>query len=96
MSTESIELHCGPIALRRAALALCALTFLSACQRTVEAPPTEIRPVRAITIDKRATSGSVALTGTVQTQTEINQSFRINGRLVECTVDIGDKLKPGN
>lgn len=36
MSTESRERHCGPIALRRVALALCALTFLSACQRTVD------------------------------------------------------------
>jgi RND family efflux transporter MFP subunit len=76
-----------------AALLLAAL--LSACQRNVEAPAPEIRPVRAITIDKRAAGSSVALTGTVQAQTEINQSFRIDGRLVERTVDIGDNVKPG-
>ena len=58
-------------------------------------PAPEIRPVRAMTIDKRATSGTVALTGTVQAQTEINQSFRIDGRLVERTVDVGDNVKPG-
>jgi RND family efflux transporter MFP subunit len=74
---------------------LAALALLSACQREVEQPPPEIRPVRAMTIDKRATSGTVALTGTVQAQTEINQSFRIDGRLVERTVDIGDNVKPG-
>jgi len=51
--------------------------------------------VRAITIDKRATGGAVALTGTVQAQIEINQSFRIDGRRVERTVDIGDNVKPG-
>ena len=78
-----------------AGLALCVLALLSACQRTAEAPAPEIRPVRAMTIDKRATSGTVALTGTVQAQTEINQSFRIDGRLVERTVDIGDNVKPG-
>jgi len=76
-------------------LPLAMLALVSACQRTVEAPPPEIRPVRAITIDKRATGGTVALTGTVQAQTEINQSFRIDGRLVERTVDIGDNVKPG-
>jgi RND family efflux transporter MFP subunit len=75
--------------------ALAVLVLLSACQRTAEPPAPEIRPVRAITIDKRATSGTVALTGTVQAQTEINQSFRIDGRLVERTVDIGDYVKPG-
>jgi RND family efflux transporter MFP subunit len=76
-------------------LALCALALLSACQRAAEAPAPEIRPVRAITIEKRDSSGTVALTGTVQAQTEINQSFRIDGRLVERTVDIGDNVKPG-
>ena len=74
---------------------LALLALLSACQRTAEAPAPEIRPVRAMTIDKRATSGTVALTGTVQAQTEINQSFRIDGRLVERTVDVGDNVKPG-
>jgi len=76
-------------------LPLAMLALLSACQRTAEAPAPEIRPVRAITIEKRDSSGSVALTGTVQAQTEINQSFRIDGRLVERTVDIGDNVKAG-
>jgi RND family efflux transporter MFP subunit len=74
---------------------LAAAALLAGCQRAVEAPAPEIRPVRAMTIDKRATGGTVALTGTVQAQTEINQSFRIDGRLVERTVDIGDTVKPG-
>jgi RND family efflux transporter MFP subunit len=76
-------------------LALCALALLSACQRAVEAPAPEIRPVRVITIESRADGGGVALTGTVQAQTEINQSFRIDGRLIERTVDIGDTVRPG-
>jgi RND family efflux transporter MFP subunit len=74
---------------------LAALALLGGCQRELEQHAPEIRPVRAITIDKRTTSGTVALTGTVQAQTEINQSFRIDGRLVERTVDIGDYVKPG-
>ena len=78
-----------------ALLAVATLALLSACQRAAEAPAPEIRPVRVTTIENRATSGSVAITGTVQAQTEINQSFRIDGRLVERTVDIGDTVKPG-
>ena len=95
MSTESRECHCGPIALRRAALALCALTFLSACQRAAEAPPPEVRPVRTTTIGQGASAGVIALTGTVQPQNEVNLSFRIDGRMIERTVDIGDNIKPG-
>ena len=76
-------------------LALCAVLLLSACQRAVEAPAPEIRPVRAITVEPRSNAGIVALTGTVQAQTEINESFRIDGRLIERTVDIGDSVKPG-
>jgi RND family efflux transporter MFP subunit len=68
---------------------------LAACQREAPPPAAEIRPVRTITIASRADSASVALTGTVQAQTEINQSFRIDGRLIERTVDIGDSVKRG-
>jgi RND family efflux transporter MFP subunit len=68
---------------------------LSGCQRAVEEPKPEIRPVRAITVEPRSNAGIVSLTGTVQAQTEINESFRIDGRLIERTVDIGDSVKPG-
>ena len=80
--------------LSRSAL-VCTLVVLSACQRQVEPPAPEIRPVRAIKIESRAAGGTVALTGTVQAQTEINQAFRIDGRLIERTVDVGDSVKPG-
>jgi RND family efflux transporter MFP subunit len=80
--------------LSRSAL-VCTLAVLSACQRQVEPPAPEIRPVRAIKIESRAAGGTVALTGTVQAQTEINQAFRIDGRLIERTVDVGDSVKPG-
>jgi RND family efflux transporter MFP subunit len=71
------------------------LGLLSACQREAQAPAPEIRPVRAVTIEKLAAGGMVTMTGTVQAQTEINQSFRIDGRLIERTVDVGDTVRPG-
>jgi RND family efflux transporter MFP subunit len=76
-------------------LVLSMVLLLSACQRAVEEPAPEIRPVRAITVEARSNAGIVSLTGTVQAQTEINESFRIDGRLIERTVDIGDTVKPG-
>ena len=76
-------------------LAMGAFAALSACQRATEAPPPEVRPVRATTIGQGASAGVVALTGTVQAQNEVNLSFRIDGRLIERTVDIVDNVKPG-
>jgi len=48
-----------------------------------------------MTIEMRAIGDSVSLTGRVQPQTEVNESFRIDGRLVERLVDVGDRVKPG-
>jgi len=75
--------------------ALAVLALLSACQREVEKPQPEIRPVRALTIERRAAGGVVSITGTVQAQNEVNQSFRIDGRLIERLVDVGDTVKVG-
>lgn len=84
---------CGSRALACGALSLVAV--LAGCAREAEAPPPEVRPVRTITVASRAADNSVALTGTVQAQNEINLSFRIDGRLVERTVEIGDNVRPG-
>jgi RND family efflux transporter MFP subunit len=83
----------GSRALAWAALLLVAV--LAGCAREAEPPPPEIRPVRTVTVASRAADNSVALTGTVQAQNEINLSFRIDGRLVERLVEIGDNVRPG-
>jgi RND family efflux transporter MFP subunit len=74
---------------------LAAAGLLAGCQRAEVAPPPEIRPVRAVTVAPRAPDNSVMLTGTVQAQNEINLSFRVDGRLIERTVDVGDNVRPG-
>ena len=85
------------VSVRAAAMVavLGAVALLPACQRAQEAPPAEIRPVRAITVGERSGGDSVALTGTVQAQTEVNLSFRVDGRMVERTVQVGDVVRPG-
>jgi RND family efflux transporter MFP subunit len=76
-------------------LALCVLFSLWGCQRSEETPPEEIRPVRSMTVGAGAGAESISLTGTVQAQSEVNYSFRIDGRLLQRPVKIGDELKPG-
>ncbi len=95
MSANPFACRSGPVSRNVLLSMLVALPLLSACQRKVEAPPPEIRPVRAMAIEKLAAGGAVTLTGTVQAQTEINQAFRIDGRLIERTVDVGDTVRPG-
>jgi len=84
-----------PLSAMNVLLPLAALALLAGCQRADEALQPEIRPVRAITVESRTAGGLVSLTGSVQAQTEINESFRIDGRLIERTVDVGDSVKPG-
>lgn len=76
-------------------LGLAIITLLSACRSADDDAAPEVRPVRVTTIETRAIGDTVALTGTVQAETEINQSFRIDGRMIERAVDIGDSVRPG-
>ena len=71
------------------------VVFLAGCQRAEEARPPEVRPVRTVTITKSLAGDVVALNGTVQAQTQVNQAFRIGGRLMERSVGVGDTLTPG-
>ena len=78
-----------------AVLALAAVALLSSCQRAEEQVAPEIRPVRTLTVAKGAGGGTFLLTGAVQAQSEINQSFRIDGRLLERSLNVGDAVRPG-
>jgi RND family efflux transporter MFP subunit len=87
------RLSCSPRA--NLVLALAILVLLSACRRAEEPPAPEVRPVRVVTVAKGAAGDMTTLTGTVQAQTEINLSFRIDGRLIERNVSVGDAVRPG-
>jgi RND family efflux transporter MFP subunit len=76
-------------------LALAAVALLSSCKPPEEPAAAEIRPVRVVRIEQRAAGDTLALTGTVQAQTEVNLSFRIDGRLIERNVNVGDAVRPG-
>ncbi|GMW05295.1 MAG: efflux RND transporter periplasmic adaptor subunit [Gammaproteobacteria bacterium] len=84
-----------PNCARLPVLAVSALVLLSACGGGDEELPPEIRPVRTVTIATNTADGTTALTGTVQAENEINQSFRIDGRLIERHVSVGDPVRAG-
>ncbi len=79
-----------------ALLAALAIPFLlAACGQAPEPPAPEIRPVRIISVEKSGGGDVVSLTGTVQAQTDVNLAFRIDGRMVERLVNLGDAVKAG-
>src|SRR5688572_18227596 len=74
--------------------AITTAVLLSACQD--QAPPApDIRPVRTVTVERKAGEDSVSLTGQVRAQNEVSLAFRIDGRMFERLVNIGDQVKPG-
>ncbi len=77
------------------AIALGAALLAAACGPNGEDKAAEVRPVRVMTIEQQAAGNTIALTGRLQAQTEVNESFRIDGRLIEPKVDVGDHVRPG-
>jgi RND family efflux transporter MFP subunit len=78
------------------ALAMLLPALLAACGDTAPPPAAEEpRPVRVITVEPRRQGDAVTLSGTVQAQTEVSLAFRINGRMVERLVNVGDRVRAG-
>lgn len=69
--------------------------LLPACRQAAPPPPPEVRPIRVFTVDKLTAGDTVSLTGTVQAENEVNLSFRIDGRMIERSVNVGDAVKAG-
>src|SRR5690348_4807406 len=61
-----------------------------------EAPPTqEARPVRTVTVEGGAEGETVSLTGQIRAKDEVSLAFRIDGRMIERPVHVGDVLSAG-
>jgi RND family efflux transporter MFP subunit len=78
------------------AVALAACASLSACHRGApESAEPEVRPVRAVTIAKSEGGSTIALSGRIAAEDEVALAFRIPGRLIERSVNVGDRVRPG-
>lgn len=69
--------------------------FLAACQPDVEAPAPQTRPVRTVTVVKRDIGETVSYTGRIEAENEARLGFRIAGRMIERSVNVGDQVGPG-
>ena len=80
----------------RSALLLAALPgLLAGCSREEEKVAPEIRPVRALKVQRSDAGIPVSLTGRIAAEDEVSLAFRISGRMIKMDVNVGDRLTPG-
>ena len=75
---------------------LALMLVLASCDNEPErdAEP-EIRPVRTTIVEKRPAGVPVVLTGRIAAEDEARLAFRLSGRMVERTVNVGDRVEAG-
>ena len=77
-------------------IALFPLIAASVAACTKEPPPiADARPVRAVAIERPAEGEIVSLTGQVRARDQVNLAFRLDGRMLERPVHVGDTLAAG-
>jgi RND family efflux transporter MFP subunit len=76
-------------------LGLATATLLAACQPKVDNSVPEARPVRTMTVEKRASGVPIVLTGRIEADDEVALAFRIAGRIVQNDTKLGERVKPG-
>jgi RND family efflux transporter MFP subunit len=79
----------------RSLLLLPAIALLvTGCEQKTKAKTVEARPVRTITATKGGTGEVVVLTGQISAENEASLAFRIGGRIIERTANVGDRVTP--
>lgn len=76
-------------------LAMALITALSACRQEEAGEEPELRPVRTVIVQETIAGDTITLSGTVESQVEVDLAFRIGGRLVERPVQVGDRVRAG-
>jgi RND family efflux transporter MFP subunit len=67
---------------------------LAACSGSKSGPPRADRPVRVVTVERRVVSEPLSLTGHIRAREEVSLAFRVDGKLIERPVSIGDQVRP--
>ena len=75
-------------------LAFAGVSILSACSKQ-EAAPDPVRAVRTVVVASQSAGGSFEYAGEVRARTESRLSFRVGGKMLKRSVDLGDTVKAG-
>lgn len=74
---------------------LAASLALAGCGAEPEAEAPAPRPVRVVTVEKGVGGQVASFTGDVQAQDEAALAFRVSGRMIERSANVGDVVKAG-
>ncbi len=78
---------------RIAAAALIAAT-LAGCEKN-SPPAAQVRPVRTVTVERGVEGETISLTGQIRAKDQASLAFRVDGRMIERPVHVGDTLTAG-
>ena len=76
-------------------LSLIVATTLAACNEQTDVAEPAPRPVRTVTLEKSEAGVPVVLTGRIEALDEASLGFRLSGRMIERTVNAGDRVEAG-
>jgi multidrug efflux pump len=73
-----------------------AIAFGLASCKPAEKPTAALpRPVRVVTVERQPAGETVSLSGQVEAETEVSLSFRVGGRMIARSVNVGDRVRSG-
>ena len=82
---------------KKTLLPLLLVLALAGCSaETAEQPKAPVRPVKVVEIAPAATIRELSYSGAVRARSEAPTGFRVGGKLIERSVDIGDRVAAGD
>jgi membrane fusion protein, multidrug efflux system len=77
-----------------AAAATLLVATVAACNKKPPAAA-QARPVTTVTVEQRAEGETVSLTGQIRAKDHVSLAFRLDGRMIKRSVDVGDAVTAG-
>ena len=78
---------------KKLALAL-SLAMLAGCSEEKQASAPDVRPVKVVTVAEADEGRVLQYSGAVKARTEIALGFRVDGKITQRLVDVGQRVKP--
>ncbi len=69
---------------------------LASCSEEAEEAKPVVRPVKVVEIADAGQARQMSYSGIVRARTEMNLGFRVNGKITERLVNVGDRVKSGD
>lgn len=76
-------------------LSLLPLLVLAACEKPPAPPPEPLRPVKTVRVGVTPGTASLSLAGEVRARHETPLAFRVAGKIIECSFELGDTVRRG-